>query len=618
MNRHLALVGLLALLTSGTATAARPATSVSQNIKEGTTLSGSITWTATPAPSGGVSGIHFFIDGVDKWADSRSPYQFNGDPNGQLDTTTLSNGAHTFRVTATWSRRATASDSVTVAVSNNAPSSGDTTPPTVSWTKPVDGQTVSGSLGLTNCEAAASDNVGVDHVTFLWDSVPTNTEVESPYNCVVDTPKYADGPHSFQAVAHDAAGNSASASIAVFVSNALPPPPPSGNANVYVSTGGNDSTCVRGDSTKPCASLSKAYSLAQGGDTISVACGTYGGQTIPARSLGTNPVTIRKDGSCQYVVLTSGLGIRSSHLVVDGFQSTNNTTIWLPPAGGSPCAPNQVTVQNFKASGVGGGCDTITFRNGDVGTNQNACSSGPEDGIQLMGFTPTGQFADLTPPKNMLIDGVVVHDTQGFNGCGSHTDGFQAFGCQGCTIRNSVFMRNDTSHIIIYQITGAQSDVQDIRIENNSFGTVKNAGHGVSIGGNACPNDQPNNVIVQNNTFLANPTLDINCTGRKIAATLRNNVFAAGDQFALCGAYPYVADYNVFPSSLAGCGAHKKSCAPSWVDAGHTNGNVDLASTDTCAKDFVPVVTGTFPPTDIHGLSRPQGLAVDAGADEAG
>ena len=123
MNKYLAFVGLSALLMSGAAAAAQPATNVSQSIRAGTTLSGSITWTATARPSGGVSSIHFFIDGVDTWTDTRSPYQFNGDPNGKLDTTTLSNGTHTFRVIASWSRHARASSTVTATVSNA------TTPP---------------------------------------------------------------------------------------------------------------------------------------------------------------------------------------------------------------------------------------------------------------------------------------------------------------------------------------------------------------------------------------------------------------------------------------------------------------------------------------------------------
>jgi quinoprotein glucose dehydrogenase len=49
-----------------------------------------------------------------------------------------------------------------------------------------------------------------------------------------------------------------------------------------------------------------------------------------------------------------------------------------------------------------------------------------------------------------------------------------------------------------------------------------------------------------------------------------------------------------------------------------SNGNVDLASSDTCAKDYVPAGTGAYPSTDMHGSVRPAGGAVDAGADESG
>ena len=92
----------------------------------------------------------------------------------------------------------------------------------------------------------------------------------------------------------------------------------------------------------------------------------------------------------------------------------------------------------------------------------------------------------------MVMDDVTIHDTTGFVGCGSHTDGLQSFGCNNCTVRNSRFMNNDTSDIIIYQITGAASDIQNIVVENNSFGSIKNpaAQHGRSAARpaqQACP-----------------------------------------------------------------------------------------------------------------------------------
>ena len=231
-----------------------------------------------------------------------------------------------------------------------------------------------------------------------------------------------------------------------------------------------------------------------------------------------------------------------------------------------------------------------------------------------MGPTPTGQFGDLIPPTNMVVDNVTIHDTTGYSSCGSHTDGLQSFGCNSCTIENSTFRNNDTSDIIIYQITGASTDIQNILIENNSFGVIKNPGHGVSIGGQACSSNIPNNVVVQNNTFYTAETGDINCVGGFVAGTWRNNVMAGGP--GIVSSSKLVFDYNVWSSGAVG--SHAKTCTPAFVDPSHANGNVDLSSSDVCAKDSVATITGTYPTTDMHGAARPQGSSVDAGADEAG
>jgi hypothetical protein len=168
--------------------------------------------------------------------------------------------------------------------------------------------------------------------------------------------------------------------------------------------------------------------------------------------------------------------------------------------------------------------------------------------------------------------------------------------------------------VIIYQITGASTDIQNILLENNSFGVVENPGHGVSIGGSACSSDQPNNVVVENNTFYTSDTGDVNCgNGTHIAGTWRNNVMAGGA--GIVGNSKLVFDYNVWSSGAVG--SHAKTCAPAFVDPSHGNGNVDLKTSDTCAKDYVPTST-THPATDMHGTARPVGAAVDAGADEAG
>jgi hypothetical protein len=92
---------------------------VSTNIADGAVLSGSsVVWTATP--SGAPVRVEFFIDGALLWTENSSPYQFNGDPSGTLNTNTLSNGSHQLEVRTTYSDNSTAEQTLTVAVSNGA------------------------------------------------------------------------------------------------------------------------------------------------------------------------------------------------------------------------------------------------------------------------------------------------------------------------------------------------------------------------------------------------------------------------------------------------------------------------------------------------------------------
>lgn len=97
----------------------------------------------------------------------------------------------------------------------------DTQAPTVAITAPVAGATVSGT---TVVSVAAADDVGVAQVDLFVDGAFTATDALSPYGFAWDSTTIGDGAHALVAVATDAAGNSASATITINVanSNAVP------------------------------------------------------------------------------------------------------------------------------------------------------------------------------------------------------------------------------------------------------------------------------------------------------------------------------------------------------------------------------------------------------------
>lgn len=118
-------------------------------------------------------------------------------------------------------------------------SSNDTTDPTVVWTAPAAGATISGTLfEATNsgpsgvCEVSASDNVAVTKVLFYVDNSLLNQENASPWNCNFDTTLVANGTHTLKAEAYDAAGNMASSTRSVNVQNGGDTTPPSTPANL--------------------------------------------------------------------------------------------------------------------------------------------------------------------------------------------------------------------------------------------------------------------------------------------------------------------------------------------------------------------------------------------------
>ena len=214
------------------------------------------------------------LDG-EPWAGCSSPKPEAG----------LADGSHSFEARATDGAGNTdaspASRSFTV----------DTSPPTVAWTTPQEGDTVSGQMteSRQNCIISTGSSAGIDHMTFSLDGTVLNTDRLPPYSCVWDTTTAADGSsHTLEAVAYDANGRSAAASVSVTVNNTRPPdttPPettisagPSGtittgNASFSFSSSepGSSFQCrLDGGSWALCSSP-KAYSgLADGDHTFEV------------------------------------------------------------------------------------------------------------------------------------------------------------------------------------------------------------------------------------------------------------------------------------------------------------------------------------------------------------
>ena len=138
----------------------------------------------------------------------------------------------------------------------NITTTGDyTNTPSVSITTPGNGATVTGTVGVS---ANATDNSGVTGVQFTLDGANLGgvvTGAGPTYRYSWNSTATTNGSHTLTAVASDAAGNTASSSVTVTVSNTTPPPvvsltaPANGatvNGTVTVTANATDSVGVTG------------------------------------------------------------------------------------------------------------------------------------------------------------------------------------------------------------------------------------------------------------------------------------------------------------------------------------------------------------------------------------
>ena len=165
----------------------------------GATVSGnSITLAANATPGTGlnIAKVQFQVDNVNQGAAvTTSPYSMT------LDSTKLSNGAHSLTAVATDSANNNISSTPVSFTVNNIGTA-------VSIVAPAAGATVSGSNVPVSANATAGSGLTITKVQFQVDNVNQGAAVtSSPYSMVLDSTKLSNGAHSITAIATDSANN---------------------------------------------------------------------------------------------------------------------------------------------------------------------------------------------------------------------------------------------------------------------------------------------------------------------------------------------------------------------------------------------------------------------------
>jgi hypothetical protein len=219
----------------------------------------------------------------------------------------------------------------------------------------------------------------------------------------------------------------------------------------------------------------------------------------------------------------------------------------------------------------------------------------------------SGALPEL-PPRDVVIDGAAFHDYLREH---EHMECLVLAGGDRVAVRRSSF--DDCAIFAIFLKASGSQVMRDVTIENNVFANSLSIAMSATIKVTS-PDSRPpcENVLVRHNSIDGKLVLS-DCTG---TVRWQSNVFShlpagvcedrgAGTSF----------DHNVIERGAA--------CGPSDVllpggDAGYADRggfNLHLSLSSPAIDRGDPL---SFPPVDIDGDPRPQGLAPDAGADEAG
>jgi hypothetical protein len=432
--------------------------------------------------------------------------------------------------------------------------------------------------------SASSDNVGVAGYGLYRNGSSTG----STANRSATFSGLACGTSYTLAVdAYDAAGNrSAKASLSA-ATNACPPPPPpppppsSGAASVFLAPNGSDSNpCTQ---AAPCKTFDRGYRAAAPGALVEIAAGLYPGQQVipSAAKSGSTPILFRPAAGA--AVDLESLDVFGDHVDVGGITIERDFYV--------KCSADDVVLRNSIAQLLFiRSSSNVSIYDTEFGNVANAVSQiGPGDGC-------------TTPPVNVLLDGVYMHDyySSPFNSV--HEECLMVTGIDGITIRRSKFHRCEDFDILFKRF-GTTTMLSNITLENNWFDVPYP--DGTSAIQFSPDGDTFTNVLIRNNSFAGTLTLKpgVNYVNTRVIGNVGTRGPCLGS---------VTSAYNVW-SGTDPCSSTDRRAPTGYVN--QSGFDFHLTSSAAAIDSAHPT---DHPSTDIDGETRPSGNAPDAGADEAG
>lgn len=487
--------------------------------------------------------------------------------------------------------------------------------------------TAVGPTSVTLSWLASSDDVGVAGYDVYRESALVGTTAETSYEV---SGLSCGQTYTFRVNAFDAAGNTSPDSTTSASTSAC------SAAVLRVAVSGNDSTCARGDLSRPCASFARAYQLANPGDIVEVSGGNYGPQDLfyDAANAQAPGVTFQEasgatvkvlDGATESALEMGKSGSGAAQYVT--LHGLDFEQVFIRYAGG--VIPESITIRNAHlGTKVQAGLYSGSVRNFRLENVEFGPTCCDEDAAQIA----QGSVSD-PPPNGVTLVNVNFHDVR--NTCveipasvwpncateskpftGNHVDCLQSTGFRNVTIRNSRFINCQTG----LQMGSEKARNWNMLIENSMFSGYHwvNFTCGAPCGGDyawVSPDSSGAQTYVKlyYNTFGQNlraqqfdPDAQLEAIGNIIVGFQQCTIPAEAGPAATWD----VHRYNL--STLSGlCGQGDFNATPVFV----------VPERDLHLQPSSPGVNQGEPGPcrsshDFDGQARPAGPACDVGADE--
>jgi hypothetical protein len=416
-------------------------------------------------------------------------------------------------------------------------------------------------------------------------------------------------------------------------------------ATYFVRTDGNDScngTVDTTGSTGNCAfrTLTKASTVAQAGDTVTIHGGSYAGFSTSKSGAAGSYITFKRAGT-ETVTVTGQVIVDHSYIVLDGL-TTNFSGSYEGGAAiraGYRSRVNHITVTNCRLSGNGANAFVTVFYADDVLFDANIME-GP---TFFIGMVLNGQRHTIT--NNIFRN---ISDVERiFNVAVSNSV------WRGNEIYNLSWTGKSSVHPDIWQSINDGSVAQNNIIENNYIHDTSNVQVGNTetnaTGTNVSNWTFRNNVFANSGTFYVhtrdfkfynNTYYRTSASGQAAillykdgwgdgsGAEFKNNIFVQNSNqgtYGVSGGSPsYSGDYNLIANTDF---TARSTSEPHAVKGGNPQFTAVSSNCISTTCDFriksssAALDKGTSLPgvvADKDGVSRPQGAALDIGAYEYG